>query len=92
MCIRDSFKDKSSKVQIYIENERSGKASAINKILMNAKGKAIIFISADTLPNKDCFNNLLKKLEQPKVGIVCGKPVPINSKKQLVGKLVHLLW
>jgi len=90
--IVNDFKDKSSKVQIYIENERSGKASAINKILMNAKGKAIIFISADTLPNKDCFNNLLKKLEQPKVGIVCGKPVPINSKKQLVGKLVHLLW
>jgi len=90
--IVNDFKDKSSKVQIYIENERSGKASAINKILINAKGKAIIFISADTLPNKDCFNNLLQKLEQPKVGIVCGKPVPINSKKQLVGKLVHLLW
>lgn len=86
------FQKQSSKIRILIESERKGKASAINHILSEARGNAIIFISADTLPNRECFNRLLSKLEHPKVGIVCGNPIPINSTKTLVGKLVHLLW
>jgi cellulose synthase/poly-beta-1,6-N-acetylglucosamine synthase-like glycosyltransferase len=87
-----SFQEQTSKVRLFVECERKGKASAINRIFSEAKGKVIIFVSADTLPNKDCFNNLLLKLKLPNVGIVCGNPTPINSKKPLVGKLVHLLW
>jgi len=87
-----NFQNQTSKVRLFVECERKGKASAINRIFSEAKGKVIIFVSADTLPNKDCFNNLLLKLKLPKVGIVCGNPSPINSKKPLVGKLVHLLW
>lgn len=86
------FQEQTPKIKLLIEEKRKGKASAINRILLEAKGKVIIFVSADTLPNEKCFNNLLKKMELPNVGIVCGNPVPINSKKQLVGRLIHLLW
>jgi len=86
------FQEKSSKVRLCVEGERRGKASAINRILSDARGDVIIFVSADTLPDKECFNNLLVKIKTPNVGIVCGNPNPINSKKPLVGKLVHLLW
>lgn len=86
------LQEQSPEIRLFIEKERKGKASAINRILLEAKGNEIIFVSADTLPNKECFNNLLKKMEIPNVAIVCGNPIPINSKKQLVGRLVHLLW
>ncbi len=86
------FQEQSSKVRLLVEDERKGKASAINHIFSDAKGNVIIFVSADTLPSKECFTNLLIKLQLPNVGIVCGNPTPINSKKPLVGKLVHLLW
>lgn len=86
------FQKKSSKIRLSVENERKGKASAINRILSEAIGNVIIFVSADTLPNKGCFNNLLVKSKLPNVGIVCGNPIPINSKKEIVGKIVHLLW
>jgi poly-beta-1,6-N-acetyl-D-glucosamine synthase len=90
--IVQSYHKKYPEIRLFIEKERKGKASAINRILSDAKGKVTIFVSADTLPDKDCFNNLLIKSKFPNVGIVCGNPIPINSKKDIVGKIVHLLW
>ena len=80
------------RVRVHVETERKGKASAINYILQTAKGNALLFVSADTLPNKGCFPRLLLKLLIPNTGIVCGNPVPINSSNSLVGKMVRLLW
>ena len=37
---------KDSRVRAFFENERRGKASAVNCILSNARGHAILFISA----------------------------------------------
>ena len=86
------YAEKDSRVKTYVENERQGKASAINHILANAKGDAILFISADTLPQKGCFSQLILKLQFSNVGIVNGKPEPVNSPNSLVGRLVQLLW
>ena len=83
---------KDSRVHAYIENERKGKASAVNYILSNAKGNNILFISADTLPNKGCFSGLFSKLQLPNVGVTCGNPVPVNSSTSLVGRFVQILW
>ena len=90
--IVQEFQKKDSKIRAIIEKERNGKTSAVNHILANAMGDVILFISADTLPNKNCFSKLVSKFEDPKVGIVCGKPVPTNSTTSLVGKIVQLLW
>jgi cellulose synthase/poly-beta-1,6-N-acetylglucosamine synthase-like glycosyltransferase len=92
VAIVQDFARQDSRVRAYVENERKGKASAVNRILSDARGKVVLFISADTLPNKKCFNRLLSKLQLPNVGIVCGNPVPVNSSASLVGRLVHLLW
>jgi biofilm PGA synthesis N-glycosyltransferase PgaC len=81
-----------ARVRFHVEPQRLGKASAINHILSTASGDVILFISADTLPKKQCFTRLLTKLKDSKVGIVCGHPVPTNHKDSLVGRLVHLLW
>ena len=90
--IVSEYSKRSPQVHYIIEKERKGKASAINKILSAARGSIILFVSADTLPNKDCFQKLVSKLQIPKVGIVSGNPVPINNPRNLVGRLVHLLW
>jgi cellulose synthase/poly-beta-1,6-N-acetylglucosamine synthase-like glycosyltransferase len=80
------------RIKPIIEKQRRGKASAVNHILSRAEGDVILFISADTLPNQECFPKLVSRLEDQRVGIVCGKPVPINNTKSLVGKMVQLLW
>lgn len=83
---------KDSRVKTYVENERKGKASAVNHILSNARGNSILLISADTLPNEGCFARLFSKLKLADVGIVCGNPVPVNSSASLVGRFVQILW
>jgi cellulose synthase/poly-beta-1,6-N-acetylglucosamine synthase-like glycosyltransferase len=79
-------------VKPFFEKERKGKASAINQILANARKEVIVFISADTLPSKGVFSKLTSKLEAPKVGVVSGNPIPVNSSKSLVGRVVKLMW
>jgi len=90
--IVQNFAKKDSRVIPIVEAKKTGKANAMNYIFSKAKGKNIIFLSADTLPKKGCFSKLLKTLQLPKVGIVCGNPKPINPKDSLVGKIVNFLW
>ena len=90
--IVQQYAEKNVVVKILIEAKRAGKASAINQILKKAIGDAIIFISADTLPNVDCFAHLISKIEVPNAGLVCAYPLPTNNSKSLAGKLVHILW
>jgi biofilm PGA synthesis N-glycosyltransferase PgaC len=90
--IVQKYAEKDSRVKAYVETERLGKASAVNQILANAKGDAILFISADTLPQKKCFHRLIAKLQAPNAGIVCGRPAPVNNPDSLVDRLVQVLW
>jgi biofilm PGA synthesis N-glycosyltransferase PgaC len=92
VAVVQRYSKQDSCVRAFVESERKGKASAVNCILHNARGNAIIFISADTLPSKRCFSRLLSKLRLPNVGIVCGHPVPINNSNNFIGKLVRHLW
>jgi cellulose synthase/poly-beta-1,6-N-acetylglucosamine synthase-like glycosyltransferase len=86
------YAKKDSRIKPIVEKERKGKASAVNHILSRANGDIIFFIPGDTFPHQECFPKLISKLEDSQVGIVCGKPVPINSPNSLVGKMVQLLW
>ncbi len=90
--IAQKYAAKDPRIVLFVENERRGKASAVNKILENAKGTNIIFISADTLPTKGCFARLISRLHVPDVGIVCGKPVPMDGQHSLLSKIVSILW
>jgi cellulose synthase/poly-beta-1,6-N-acetylglucosamine synthase-like glycosyltransferase len=91
VAVVQRYTKQDSCVRAFVESERKGKASAVNYILNNARGNAIIFVSADTLPCKECFSRLLSKLHIPNVGIVCGHPVPINNSNNFVWKLVRHL-
>jgi poly-beta-1,6-N-acetyl-D-glucosamine synthase len=84
--------EKDSRIKLHVEEERFGKASAINYILSNGIGDAFLFVSADTLPWKSCFKGLISKLKLPNVGVVCGRPVPEDTDNSMTDKLVHVLW
>jgi biofilm PGA synthesis N-glycosyltransferase PgaC len=90
--IVQNYAEKDARIKPIVEKEREGKASAVNHILSSAEGNIILFISADTLPNPKCFPRLVSKLKDKQVGIVCGKPMPLNNTNSLVGKIVQLLW
>lgn len=80
------------RVKLFLESKRTGKATAINRILSEAAGGVIVFVSADVLPNKGCFPALLSGMKERDVGIVCGKPIPTKDSGSTSDKLVQLLW
>ena len=86
------YAEKDHRVRVFVENERKGKASAVNRILENATGASIVFISADTFPDKGSFARLVSRLSVSNVGIVSGNPVPIESSDSIFSRLVHVLW
>jgi cellulose synthase/poly-beta-1,6-N-acetylglucosamine synthase-like glycosyltransferase len=83
---------KDPRVKVFSEAERKGKASAINHMLAHAEGDLIVFVSADTQPDKGIFPRIVGRMQAQDVGVVCGNPVPVNSSGSLVDRFVRVLW
>ena len=80
------------RVRLCIQEKREGKASAINLFLKQAKCKTVVLIGADVIPADNALENLCAPLQDPKIGMVGGRPVPINDQATFMGHAVHLLW
>jgi len=66
---------KNSRIKLIEEDERKGKAEAINRGLAASQGDIIVLIPADILPAKNGLYNLLLPFRDPKVTAVTGRPV-----------------
>lgn len=74
------------------QQNREGKASAVNIFLKEAKGDVLVLESADTLPCDFTYKYLLSSFENKSVGMVGAHPIPINDFKSYINKVGHLLW
>ena len=70
-----------------------GKNSAINLILDNNHSEILVIINADTvLLNEDAIANLIAPFDDKTVGIVGGRPIPVNSRDTLAGFASNMIW
>jgi cellulose synthase/poly-beta-1,6-N-acetylglucosamine synthase-like glycosyltransferase len=90
--IVSKFSERDFRVLLIQEPTRRGKAAAVNAILSTAKGEIIIFISADVIPEKGCFTGLIRAVEDGRVGIACGEPIPLERGGLFLKKVVNTLW
>jgi biofilm PGA synthesis N-glycosyltransferase PgaC len=79
-------------IHVIEQKRREGKASAINLGLREARHDTIVLISGDVMPERGAISALLYRLEDPSVGAVGGRPVPLNDRDSLTGFATHLLW
>ena len=89
-----NFCSKDPRVRLIMEPERTGKASAVNKILGAYKGNYLFLVPADVLPGKGSLEKLLDGFQDPKVGVVGGKPVLVNEEAGVHGveAMAYLMW
>src|SRR5947207_265504 len=80
------------RVRLCIQEKREGKASAINLFLKEAISPVVVLIGADVLPETSALEYLCAPLRDPKVGMVGGRPVPVNDPTTFMGHAVHVLW
>ncbi len=80
------------RVHLYIQEKREGKASAINLFLNKATSEVAVLLGADVIPHEAAIENLCAPFNNPKIGMVGGRPVPVNDSSTFMGHTVHLLW
>jgi hypothetical protein len=81
-----------SRVRLCIQEKREGKASAINLFLKQTISPVVVLIGADVIPEVSAIEYLCAPLKDPKIGMVGGRPVPVNDPNTFMGHAVHLLW
>lgn len=80
------------RLRLIQEPERRGKAAAVNVVLREAKNDAIILADADTLPAEETVGRLVRGLQQPGVGGIGTRNVPVNGDETLIARVAALLW
>ncbi len=80
------------RVQLYVEAERSGKASAVNFGVTCMSFPFIVVVSGDVLPEPGAIGLVVEALGRPGVGLAGGRPMPVNSEDTAIGYACHLLW
>src|SRR5216683_2199535 len=80
------------RVRLCIQEKREGKASAINLFLKQAISPVVVLLGADVIPESSALEYLCAPFKDPKVGMVGGRPVPVNDPATFMGHAAHLLW
>jgi hypothetical protein len=81
-----------TRVQLFVEAERTGKAAAINFGMSHLQLPYVVIVSGDVLPAPGAIGLLVDALAQPGVGLAGGRVVPDNHPSTAMGHASHLLW
>jgi len=90
--IVNGWSKKRKSIRLIIEKKREGKSSAMNKILRYSRGDFILFIDGDTFPEKNSINVLIRRFDNPQVGVVTGRLLPIQTKRTLPGYFQNMIY
>lgn len=80
------------RVRLCIQEKREGKASAINLFLKQAASPVVVLIGADVIPETSAIEHLCTHFKDPKIGMVGGRPIPVNDASTFMGYAAHMLW
>jgi len=88
-----NFCEKDTRINLIVQEKRMGKASAVNEILTRYSNNFICLIPADVIPDPFSVSRLIERIsENPKIGVVGGNPIPINSGKGISVYFAQLMW
>lgn len=79
-------------IRLYVEQQRSGKVSAVNFGLAQLRTPVVVVVSGDVLPDKGAIGKVVHALRKPGVGLAGGRPMPVNPTDSAIGHAAHLLW
>ncbi len=78
------------RIQLFVQEKREGKTSAINVFLAHATENICVLESGDTVPHEDAIENMVRMFADPAVGMTGAHKVPVNTPDHVVGFLSHL--
>jgi cellulose synthase/poly-beta-1,6-N-acetylglucosamine synthase-like glycosyltransferase len=75
---------------LYRDTGERGKPAALNDALRAATGEVVIVFDADYLPGRGVLRDLAVCFKDPEVGAVMGRVVPVNTRRNLLTRLLDL--
>ncbi|MBI5042516.1 MAG: glycosyltransferase family 2 protein [Nitrospirae bacterium] len=75
---------------VHRKSEDRGKPIALNKGLEVAKGEIVVIFDADYLPPKGIIRDIAVSFNDPEVGAVMGRVIPVNSETNLLTRYLDL--
>lgn len=91
-AIVQQFAERDPRIKLLVQEQREGKASAINLFMRHAGEKVLVLCSADLQPAVDAVEKLVAPLADPEIGMTSCRPVPVNDPEEFMGFAAHLLW
>jgi poly-beta-1,6-N-acetyl-D-glucosamine synthase len=86
------YTSRDARVRLLRQEKREGKNSAVNAFMASAKGDILVLVNADNNLGEGALDRLVSHFTDPKVGVVGGRPMPVNRRDTIAGFAVHMLW
>ena len=83
---------KEGRVRLLRQEKREGKNSAVNAFMQSATGEVLVLVNADNNLSPGALGHLVSRFNDPQVGVVGGRPMPVNRTDTIAGFAVHMLW
>ena len=88
--IVQQYMEREPRLELYVQERREGKTSAINVFLAHAREKICVLESGDTLPREDTIDSMVRMFRDPAVGMTGAQKVAVNTPDHVGGVLSHL--
>lgn len=93
VAIVDRIATSDSRIRLIEEEHRSGKSTAINAFLREARSELCCLSSADTIPSSNFIELVGRALaSDPKVGMAGGQIIPADPQQGAAARMNHALW
>jgi len=89
-AVAAQFASRNKRVQL-LRDAGKGKPSALNLAMGAARGDIVVLSDGDVYVAPGAVQALLAPFEDPRVGIVSGRPVSVDSRDTMLGYWSHLL-
>jgi cellulose synthase/poly-beta-1,6-N-acetylglucosamine synthase-like glycosyltransferase len=86
------YSSKDPRVRLLRQERREGKNSAVNAFMASAKGGILVLVNADNNLGEGALDHLVSHFADQKVGVVGGRPMPVNRRDSIPGFAVYMLW
>ena len=85
--IKKFVKDHDLDVKLIMEEDRRGKASALNEAFKHCSGEIVVLTDADAIFEKDTVAKIVKNFDDTMIGAVTGRLVIVNADQSSVTRL-----
>ena len=91
LSIAEKYSSKNKKIKLF-KDPGKGKSYALNLLLKKVKGDILILTDGDVYVSENSVNEILKEFENPMIGCVTGRPVPVENRKTKYGYWANFLF